>query len=87
MPSPPTIDEVAPLPRVPGYNMHVTTDKEEVLTTVSQMPGDWSMEAILAALYVKLRIARGIDEAERGDVVSTAELKESVREWRSSSGR
>ena len=60
--------------------------KEEALRLIQQMPDDASMETILAELHFKCRVQRGLEQFERGEVVTHEEAKERLGRWLNSSG-
>jgi len=63
------------------------TAKQEALELIQKMPDEISMETILAELHFKLRVLKGIDQMDKGEVISHEEVKERLGRWLSSSGR
>ena len=63
------------------------TAKQEALELIQKMPDEISMETILAELHFKLRVLKGIDQMDKGEVISHEEAKERLGRWLSSSGR
>jgi len=63
------------------------TAKQEALDLIQKLPDETSLETILAELHFLLRIMKGLQQVERGEVVSHEEVKRSVAEWLSSIGQ
>ena len=57
------------------------TAKQEAIELIQHLPDDTSMETILAELHFKQRIMRGLEQLDRGEVVSHEEAKERLGQW------
>ncbi|HLB23417.1 MAG TPA: hypothetical protein VJP07_04935 [Dehalococcoidia bacterium] len=57
------------------------TPKEATRELLEILPDDVSMETIMAELYVKAKVLRGIEQAERGEVVTQEEAKKRLSRW------
>jgi hypothetical protein len=55
--------------------------RDEVLKSVSELPDEFSFEEILDKLLLLDKIEIGLEQSQSGDVVSTAEAKESLSKW------
>ncbi|WP_208645597.1 hypothetical protein [Mucilaginibacter endophyticus] len=55
--------------------------KEEVLKTVNELPGEFSFEEILDRLMLLNKIEIGIEQSNKGEVLSTDEAKKSLGKW------
>jgi len=67
--------------------MSVKTAKQEALELIQQLPDEISMETIIAELHFKLRVLHGLEELERGAVVSQEEAEHRLGRWLKSSGQ
>jgi len=63
------------------------TAKQETQELLDRLPDDVSMDDLLHALKFKASVLRGLEQAERGEGITTEELKDRLRGWRESSGR
>jgi predicted transcriptional regulator len=61
--------------------------KREALELIRSMPEDATTADILAELFFKEQVDRGLRDAAEGRVISHQDLKERVVEWRKSAGR
>jgi predicted transcriptional regulator len=55
--------------------------KEEVLKTVNDLPGEFSFEDILDRLMLLNKIDIGLEQSNKGEIVSTKEAEESLAKW------
>jgi predicted transcriptional regulator len=55
--------------------------KDEAKQVIDQLPDDCSLEDIHYALYVKSKIQKGIDAAEKGDVLTQEEVEKHFVKW------
>ena len=55
--------------------------KEEVLQAVSDLPDNAEIDDVMYRLYVIDKVRRGQDAYLRGDVISSAMLREEMRKW------
>lgn len=61
--------------------------KKEALALIDKLPDDATTEDIMAELYFKEQVDRGLRDVAAGRVVSHEELKKRVARWRKSAGR
>ena len=61
--------------------------KKEALALIDKLPDDATTQDIMAELYFKEQVDRGLRDAVEGRVVSHEELKMRVARWRKSAGR
>ena len=61
--------------------MSVPSVKERMIKLLQELPADTTMEAAMEQLYLLYKIERGIDEADRGQVVSHEEARRRIAKW------
>ncbi len=65
--------------------------KQQVMEVLSMLPDDCSVEDVMYQLYVRDRIARGLDDIDNGNMVSHEEaenrIKSRLDKWRASTGQ
>jgi predicted transcriptional regulator len=64
----------------------MNTAKQELIELLERLPDDAPMDSLLAETHFKASVLRGLEEAERGDVVSHEEVMRRLSAWRSSPG-
>jgi hypothetical protein len=57
------------------------TTKESVLQTIRELPDDASLEEILDAVLLRLKVERGRRQIEDGRGLSHEEAKERLAKW------
>jgi len=57
------------------------TTKEKVLRAVQDLPEDASIEDAMERLLFLAKIERGLRQADRGETISQAEMKERTARW------
>ena len=55
--------------------------KQEALEAIGKLPEDADMDEIMYRLYVLDKIRKGQEAAERGETVTSAELKKEIDSW------
>jgi len=57
--------------------------KQKILETINAMPEDRfdDVEVVIERLVLLEKIQRGIEQAEKGGVISLDELKEEMKSW------
>ncbi len=55
--------------------------KQEALETIGRLPDDADMDEIMYRLYVLDKIRKGMDAVERGDTISSEDLKREIDAW------
>jgi hypothetical protein len=53
--------------------------KEDVIALIKRMPDDVSMDEIMAELYFKLKVDKGLEELDKGEGISHEDIKEHFR--------
>ncbi len=55
--------------------------KQDALDTINQVPENADMEEIMDRLYVLDKVRKGQEAAERGDTLTSDELKRDIDSW------
>ena len=55
--------------------------KEQMIKLLQELPEDTTIEAAIEQLYLLYKIERGIDQADRGQVVSHEEARHRIAKW------
>jgi predicted transcriptional regulator len=55
--------------------------RDEALETISKMPDTASMDDIMYRLYVLDKVRKGLEAAERGEVISQEDLQREIETW------
>lgn len=63
------------------------TAKQEAIELIQRLPDHASLETILAELHFRQRVLRGLEQLERGEVVSHQEAEKHLERWLKSSGQ
>lgn len=61
--------------------------KKEILDLIKRLPDNVTEADVMEELYFRLQVEKGLKEAAEGRVLSHAELKERIAQWRTSAGR
>lgn len=61
--------------------------KDEIRGLLEELPDDVSLDAALYELHFRAKVIRGIEQAERGEVVSQEEARKRLARWLESPGR
>lgn len=57
------------------------TAKQEVLDLLEKLPDDASLDDIQYHIYVRQKIERGLEAAERGEIISQQEAERRMARW------
>ena len=57
------------------------TAKEEILKLMMQLPDDLTVDEALERLQLLYDVHKGLEAAERGEVVSHEQAKKMIEEW------
>ncbi len=57
------------------------SDRERVLEVASSMSDTATIEEIIAAFYTQMQIEQGLEDVENGNVYSSEEVWEEIKEW------
>ncbi|KZE73984.1 hypothetical protein [Paenibacillus elgii] len=55
--------------------------KDEVKQIIDNLPDDCSLEDIQYTLYVRKKIQQGLDDIDKGDVISHEEIEKRMSKW------
>ena len=55
--------------------------KQKILKAIEELPDDAGVEEALDRLYLLYKIERGLRQADRGDLLTQAEVRERVGKW------
>ena len=61
--------------------------KKEILEFIRRMPDDAGAADVMDELYFRLQVERGLEDTEKGRVITPKELREKISQWRTSAGR
>ena len=59
----------------------MTTEKENVMQMIKELPDDITLEDIMYHLYAREKIIRGLKDANEGKKVSNEKAKEVIEKW------
>jgi len=62
-------------------------EKAEALELIKKLPDDVTTSTIMDELFFKQQVDKGLQDVEKGRVLTHEELKERIVRWRKSSGR
>lgn len=57
------------------------TDKQRAIETIQRLPESVDLEDIMAELYLRQKVDRGLKDLEEGRVVSHDEAKRRLARW------
>ncbi len=60
---------------------NVMTDKQKAIETIQRLPETATLDDIMAELYVRQKIERGLEDMRAGRTVSHEEAKRRVGQW------
>ena len=55
--------------------------KDQILKAIQDLPDDTTVESAMERLYVLYKIEQGIEQADRGQVVSQEEARRRMERW------
>jgi predicted transcriptional regulator len=61
--------------------------KDEILRLIERMPESATETDVMEELYFRLQIEKGMKDVTEGRVMTHAELRNRVAQWRRSAGR
>lgn len=65
----------------------MTIVKQEAIDLIQALPDTCSFSDIMAELYFKLKVSRGLRDVEEGNTISHEEVKERMKKWAKSVGQ
>jgi len=64
-----------------GRRMSSQSVKGQILKAIQDLPDDATVESAMERLYVLYKIEQGIEQADRGQVVSQEEVMRRMEQW------
>ncbi len=61
--------------------MSTQSVKDQILKAIQDLPDDATVESAMERLYLLYKIEQGIEQADRGEVVSQEEVKRRMEQW------
>lgn len=61
--------------------------RDEIIKRIEKLPANATEADVLEELYFRVQVEKGMKDAAEGRVISHAELKTRIAEWRRSAGR
>lgn len=61
--------------------MSTQSVKDQILKAIQDLPDDATVESAMERLYLIYKIDQGIEQADRGQVVSQEEVKRRMEQW------
>ncbi|RUA20464.1 MAG: hypothetical protein DSY79_11090 [Chloroflexi bacterium] len=61
--------------------MSTQSVKDQILKAIQDLPDDATVESAMERLYLLYKIDQGIEQADRGQVVSQEEVKRRMEQW------
>jgi len=55
--------------------------KQQILKAIEDLPEDARVEDALERLYLLYKVERGIQQADRGELISQEEVRQRVAKW------
>jgi predicted transcriptional regulator len=55
--------------------------KEQVINTISNFPEKFSLDELIEKMILLDKIEKGLEDSEKGNVITEEELEEKVKEW------
>ena len=59
----------------------MTTPKAKFLEVIRRMPDDSTYDDFIEQLLLLMKVERGLEQAERGEVLSAEEVKAKLSKW------
>jgi predicted transcriptional regulator len=61
--------------------------RDEIIKLIERLPGNATEADVMEDLYFRLQVEKGMKDATEGRVLSHAQLKDRIAQWRRSAGR
>ena len=61
--------------------MSTQSVKDPILKAIQDLPDDATVESAMERLYLLYKIEQGIEQADRGQVISQEEVKRRMEQW------
>jgi predicted transcriptional regulator len=59
----------------------MATDKENVFELLKELPDNVNFDEIIEAIYVRLKIQKGLKDLDEGRFYNHEEVKDLIKEW------
>jgi len=60
--------------------------KDEILKLIERLPDNATEADVMEELYFRIQVGKGIKEVAEGSVITHAQLKDRIAQWRKSTG-
>jgi len=60
--------------------------KDEILKLIERLPDNATEADVMEDLYFRLQVGKGLKDAAEGRVITHAQLKDRIAQWRKSAG-
>ena len=57
--------------------------KDDVIAMIRDMPNDSSLDDIMAELYFRCKVDKGLEQLDAGEGIPHGEVKERLKKWSS----
>jgi hypothetical protein len=61
--------------------------RDEIIKLIERLPENATEADVMEELYFRLQVGKGLKDSNEGRVISHAELKDRITQWRKSAGR
>jgi len=61
--------------------------KDEIIKLIERLPDNVTEADVMEELYFRFQVDRGLKDTAEGRVISHAQLKDRIAQWRKSAGR
>ena len=61
--------------------------KDEILKLIERLPENATESDVLEELYFRMQVDKGLKDVREGRVITPAELRTRIGQWRKSAGR
>ena len=61
--------------------------KDEIIKLIERLPESATEADVMEELYFRLQVEKGLKDLAEGKVISHAQLKDRIAQWRRSAGR
>jgi predicted transcriptional regulator len=55
--------------------------KQQILKAIAELPEDAGVEEALDRLYLLYKVQKGLDQADRGELISQEEVRQRMGKW------
>lgn len=61
--------------------------KDEIIKLIERLPDNATEADVMEELYFRLQVDKGLKDSADGRVISHAQMKDRIAQWRKSAGR